>query len=77
MEDGQWCTIASRRGETHGKARVTTAIAKGVIYQERFWARAAGHRPRARLPRDEHQRADQERRAVQPEYGTIPCAASR
>ena len=38
VEDGQWCTIASRRGETHGKARVTTAIAKGVIYQERFWA---------------------------------------
>ena len=37
VEDGQWCTIASRRGETHGKARVTTAIAKGVIYQERFW----------------------------------------
>ena len=38
VEDGQWCTIASRRGETHGKARVTTAIAKGVVYQERFWA---------------------------------------
>ena len=38
IEDGQWVNIESRRGKTHGKARVTTAIAKGVVYQERFWA---------------------------------------
>lgn len=38
IADGQWVNIESRRGKTHGKARVTTAIAKGVVYQERFWA---------------------------------------
>ncbi len=38
IEDGTWVNIESRRGKTHGFARVTTAIAKGVVYQERFWA---------------------------------------
>ncbi|WP_302964024.1 molybdopterin dinucleotide binding domain-containing protein [uncultured Adlercreutzia sp.] len=38
IADGQWVNIESRRGKTHGKAHVTTAIAKGVVYQERFWA---------------------------------------
>jgi anaerobic selenocysteine-containing dehydrogenase len=38
ITDGEWVNIESRRGKTHGKARVTTAIAKGVVYQERFWA---------------------------------------
>lgn len=38
ISDGQWVNIESRRGKTHGKAKVTTAIAKGVVYQERFWA---------------------------------------
>lgn len=37
IEDGQWSWIESRRGKTRGMAKVTTAIAKGVIYQERFW----------------------------------------
>ncbi len=36
--DGEWVNIESRRGKTHGRAKVTTAIAKGVVYQERFWA---------------------------------------
>lgn len=38
ITDGEWVNIESRRGKTHGRARVTTAIAKGVVYQERFWA---------------------------------------
>ena len=38
ITDGEWVNIESRRGKTHGKAKVTTAIAKGVVYQERFWA---------------------------------------
>ena len=38
ISDGEWVDIESRRGKTHGRARVTTAIAKGVVYQERFWA---------------------------------------
>ena len=38
IADGQWVNIESRRGKTHGVARVTTGIAKGVVYQERFWA---------------------------------------
>lgn len=37
IEDGQWAWIESRRGKTRGKAKVTRAIAKGVLYQERFW----------------------------------------
>ena len=38
ITDGEWVNIESRRGKTHGLARVTTAISKGVVYQERFWA---------------------------------------
>lgn len=37
ITDNEWVNIESRRGKTHGKARVTTAIPEGVLYQERFW----------------------------------------
>lgn len=37
IEDGQWTWIESRRSKTRGLAKVTTAIPKGVLYQERFW----------------------------------------
>lgn len=37
ISDGDWVWIESRRGKTQGKAWVTKAIAKGVVYQERFW----------------------------------------
>lgn len=36
-QDGTWAWIESRRGKTRGKAKVTTCIPKGVLYQERFW----------------------------------------
>lgn len=35
--DGEWVWLESRRAKTRGKAKVTTAIAKGVLYQERWW----------------------------------------
>ncbi len=38
IEDGTWVDLESRRSKTHGKAKVTTRIPKGVVYQERFWA---------------------------------------
>ncbi len=38
IKDGEWVDLESRRGKTHGKAKVTTRIPKGVVYQERFWA---------------------------------------
>lgn len=34
---GDWVKLESRRGETHGKVRVTEGIAPGVVFQERFW----------------------------------------
>ncbi len=37
IEDATWVWIESRRGRTRGFAKVTTAIAKGVLYMERFW----------------------------------------
>ncbi len=37
ITDGEWTWIESRRGRTRGKAKVTTSIPKGVLYQERFW----------------------------------------
>ena len=37
IEDGTWTWIESRRAKTRGLAKVTTAIPKGVLYQERFW----------------------------------------
>ncbi len=37
IQDGTWAWIESRRGKTRGKAKVTTCIPKGVLYQERFW----------------------------------------
>ncbi len=37
VSTGDWCTISSRRGETHGRVKVTEGIAPKVIYQERFW----------------------------------------
>lgn len=38
ITDGEWVNVESRRAKTHAKAKVTKAIAKGVVYQERFVA---------------------------------------
>ena len=37
VEDGDWCTIESRRGSITGRVQVTEGVAPKVIYQERFW----------------------------------------
>ena len=37
VEDGDWCTLESRRGKIYGRVLITEGVAPKVIYQERFW----------------------------------------
>ena len=37
VEDGDWCTVESRRGKIYGRVLITEGVAPKVIYQERFW----------------------------------------
>lgn len=37
IKDSDWVKLTSRRGSTHGVARVTEGIAPGVVWMERFW----------------------------------------
>lgn len=37
VSQGDWVWVESKRGRTNAKAHVTTGIAKGVVYMERFW----------------------------------------
>ena len=32
IDDGQWITLASRRGELKARARITTRVSEGVVF---------------------------------------------
>jgi len=37
IRDGDWVTVETRRGKIRQRARVTEAVAAGVVYAERGW----------------------------------------